>query len=70
MLRNDGTTMRLDRRRDGQQWMLDWIIKTTGREQSFQFDERRFPPEAKTYRMTPAGHVQEGHTQGEDRTRR
>ena len=53
MLRNDGTAMRLDRRRDDQQWILDWIIKTTGREQNFQYDERRFPPEAKTYRMIP-----------------
>jgi pimeloyl-ACP methyl ester carboxylesterase len=53
MLRNDGTAMHLDRRRDDQQWILDWIIKTTGREQNFQFDERRFPPEAKTYRMIP-----------------
>lgn len=53
MLRNRDTSMRMERDRDDQQWMLDWIIKTTGREQNFQYDERRFPPEAKTYRMVP-----------------
>ncbi len=53
MLRNRDTSMTIDRDRDSQQWMLDWMIKTTGREQNFQYDERRFPPEAKTYRMIP-----------------
>lgn len=53
MLRNRDASMHMDRDRDNQQWMLDWIIKTTGREQNFQYDERRFPPEAKTYRMIP-----------------
>ena len=53
MLRNRDLSMRMDRNRDNQQWMLDWIIKTTGREQNFQYDTRRFPEEAKTYRMIP-----------------
>ncbi len=53
MLRNRDTSMAMDRDRDNQQWMLDWMVKTTGREQNFQYDERRFPPEAKTYRMIP-----------------
>ena len=53
MLRNEDLSMHMDRQRDNQQWMLDWMIKTTGREQNFQYDDRRFPPEAKTYRMIP-----------------
>lgn len=53
MLRNRDLSMRQERLRDNQQWMLDWIIKTTGREQNFEYDERRFPPEAKSYRMIP-----------------
>lgn len=53
MLRNNGLSMDQERQRDNQQWMLDWIIKTTGREQNFQYDARRFPAEAKTYRMIP-----------------
>ena len=53
MLRNNDLSMHTDRERDNQQWMLDWMIKTTGREQNFQYDERRFPAEAKTYRMIP-----------------
>jgi hypothetical protein len=53
MLRNRDTTMAMDRDRDNQQYVLDHLVKTTGREQNFQYDERRFPPEAKTYRMIP-----------------
>jgi alpha-beta hydrolase superfamily lysophospholipase len=53
MLRNTDLSMTQERQRDSQQWMLDWMIKTTGREQNFQYDERRFPPDAKTYRMIP-----------------
>lgn len=53
MLRNNGLSMDQERQRDNQQWMLDWMIKTTGREQNLQYDARRFPPEAKTYRMIP-----------------
>jgi pimeloyl-ACP methyl ester carboxylesterase len=38
-----------ERRRDNQQWMLDWIIKTTGRVQNFAYDNRVVPPEVKSY---------------------
>jgi pimeloyl-ACP methyl ester carboxylesterase len=41
------------RRRDGQQWLLDWMVKTTGRVQNFAYDERLLPPEVKSYRMIP-----------------
>jgi pimeloyl-ACP methyl ester carboxylesterase len=46
-------SLKLERKRDGQQWLLDYLIKVTGREQNFAYDERRFPPEAKSYRMIP-----------------
>ncbi len=46
-------SLKLERQRDNQQWLLDWMIKTTGREQNFEYDDRRFPPEAKSYRMIP-----------------
>jgi len=39
------------RRRDAQQWMLDWLVKTTGRDQNFAYDERKFPPDVKSYAM-------------------
>lgn len=39
------------RRRDSQQWILDWIVKTTGRVQNFERDERIVPAGAKNYRM-------------------
>ena len=38
-----------ERRRDNQQWMLDWIVKTTGRVQNFAYDNRVVPPEVKSY---------------------
>lgn len=42
-----------ERRRDNQQWMLDWMVKTTGRTQGFANDARMVPPEVKSYRMIP-----------------
>lgn len=47
------TSLKSERKRDGQQWLLDYLVKVTGREQNFAYDERRFPPEAKSYRMIP-----------------
>jgi dipeptidyl aminopeptidase/acylaminoacyl peptidase len=41
------------RRRDNQQWILDWLVKTTGRVQNFANDERDLPFEVKSYRMIP-----------------
>ena len=37
--------MRTERRRDNQQWILDWMVKTTGRVQNFANDERELPAE-------------------------
>lgn len=44
---------RKERRRDGQQWLLDWMAKTTGRVQNFAYDTRQHPPEVKSYRQIP-----------------
>lgn len=46
-------TVRQERRRDGQQWLLDWMVKTTGRTINFAYDQREVPPEVKTYRQIP-----------------
>jgi len=45
--------MELDRKRDGQQWALDYVIAETGREQNFENPGRRFPETVKSYRMIP-----------------
>ncbi|MBI2089019.1 MAG: alpha/beta fold hydrolase [Deltaproteobacteria bacterium] len=43
--------MKLRRRRDAQQWILDHMVKTTGRVQNFATDTRQLPPAVKTYAM-------------------
>jgi dipeptidyl aminopeptidase/acylaminoacyl peptidase len=53
--------MRTERRRDNQQWILDWLVKTTGRVQNFANDERQLPPEVKSYRMIPRVLFKEAH---------
>jgi dipeptidyl aminopeptidase/acylaminoacyl peptidase len=51
-------------KRDDQQWVLDWIVKQSGRVQNIANDERDLPPEVKSYRMIPrvlykeAGHIE------------
>jgi pimeloyl-ACP methyl ester carboxylesterase len=45
--------MSLERRRDNQQWILDWMIKTTGRDRGFFYDTRSLPPSVKSYNMIP-----------------
>jgi pimeloyl-ACP methyl ester carboxylesterase len=45
--------LRNERRRDNQQWMLDWMVKTTGRTQNFAYDQRLIPPEVKSYKQIP-----------------
>jgi pimeloyl-ACP methyl ester carboxylesterase len=46
-------TMKTERRRDNQQWILDYMVKTTGRVQNFSTDGATVPPEAKSYAMIP-----------------
>ena len=48
-------------KRDDQQWLLDWLVKTTGRVQNFANDERDLPPEVKSYRMIPRLLYKEAH---------
>src|SRR5919202_5856050 len=51
-----------ERRRDNQQWLLDYLVKTTGRVQNFGNDERQLPSEVKSYAMIPrvlAKHAQQ-----------
>jgi pimeloyl-ACP methyl ester carboxylesterase len=43
--------MPLERQRDNQQWVLDYLVKTTGRTQNFFDDGRTVPPEVKSYAM-------------------
>ena len=57
-----------ERRRDNQQWMLDWMVKTTGRVQNFALDTREVPPEAKSYRMVPR--IFEKHARHEEQLAR
>jgi pimeloyl-ACP methyl ester carboxylesterase len=45
--------VKLERRRDNQQWLLDWMVKTTGRVINFAYDQRIVPPEVKSYAMIP-----------------
>lgn len=52
--------MELDRRRDSQQWVLDYVIAKTGREQNFENPGRRFPESVKSYRMIPRVLFKEG----------
>jgi alpha-beta hydrolase superfamily lysophospholipase len=40
------------RRRDSQQWMLDYAVRQSGEVQNFETESRRFPVEVKNYRMT------------------
>ena len=51
-----------ERRRDNQQWLLDYLVKVTGRVQNFANDERQLPSEVKSYAMIPrvlAKHAQQ-----------
>jgi pimeloyl-ACP methyl ester carboxylesterase len=45
--------MQLERQRDNQQWLLDYLVKVTGRTQNFFDDGRTVPPEVKSYAMIP-----------------
>jgi pimeloyl-ACP methyl ester carboxylesterase len=47
-------SLSLPRRRDGQQWILDWAIKQAGREQNFEYDDRTLPQGIKSHAMIPS----------------
>ncbi|MFC1893983.1 alpha/beta hydrolase family protein [Chloroflexota bacterium] len=44
---------KLERRRDNQQWMLDYLVMATGRSILFDHEERRYPEQVRSYRMLP-----------------
>lgn len=52
---------RFPRRRDGQQWILDYLIKSTGRVQTFERDARMLPAEVKSHAMIPKVLGKRGH---------
>lgn len=45
--------MRLRNGRDNQQWILDYLVKTTGRDRHFFYDGRKFPAGTRSYAMIP-----------------
>lgn len=45
--------MKLPRQRDNQQWVLDYLVKTTGRDRHFFYDGRKFPAGTRSYAMIP-----------------
>ncbi len=42
-----------DRRRDNQQWLMDYLVKTTGRVINFEYDAREVPPYVRNYAQIP-----------------
>ena len=44
--------MKLERQRDNQSWMFDWMVKETGRTHNFAYG-RELPREVKSYKMIP-----------------
>ena len=40
-----------ERARDGQQWLYDYLVKTTGRAVHFEMDGRQMPQQVKSFRM-------------------
>jgi hypothetical protein len=43
--------IRNTRKRDSQQWILDYVVKEAGIEQNFEVGLRRYPRTVKSYRM-------------------
>lgn len=41
------------RKRDTQHWLMDLMIKQTGRYQNYAYDQKTFPSEVKSYKMIP-----------------
>jgi pimeloyl-ACP methyl ester carboxylesterase len=45
--------MKLPRNRDNQQWILDYLVKVTGKDRHFFYDDRKFPAGTRSYAMIP-----------------
>ncbi len=59
--RNEMDGMQLERRRDNQKWIYDWLVKETGRTHCFEYPQRQVPTEVKTYEMIPASMFKKGN---------
>ena len=53
-------SVKLERRRDSQQWIFDWIVKETGRTHCLEFPGRIVPEEVKTHDMIPKVMLKKG----------
>ena len=42
-----------NRKRDNQQWLLDWVVNKSGRVINYEYDDRELPPDVKTYSQVP-----------------
>lgn len=51
---------RNERARDGQQWIYDYMMKTTGRAIHFEMDGRQVPPQVKSIRMAAKHMARQG----------
>jgi pimeloyl-ACP methyl ester carboxylesterase len=57
--------MKLIRQRDNQLWILDYLVKTTGRDRQFFYDGRRLPAGTRSYAMIPRQMARvAGHKEG------
>ena len=45
--------IRHERKRDNQQWILDYLVQKTGRAINFEYEEREFPPYVRNYAQIP-----------------
>ena len=41
------------RKRDNQQWLLDWVVNQSGRVINYEYEERELPDNVKTYAQVP-----------------
>ena len=42
-----------ERRRDNQQWLVDWVVNRSGRVINYEYDDRELPGDVKTYAQVP-----------------
>lgn len=49
----DESNMRLSHHRGNQQWIVDYLVRETGRDRSFFYEERKLPAGVKSYAMIP-----------------
>lgn len=52
--------MELERERDNQGWIYDWVVKMSGRAINFAYDAKYLPPEVKSFAMIPRALEKQG----------